>query len=74
MKRAIALALLVAACSAEPRSNSYFVAHPEEAKAVLARCEAGGHRGDECVNARASEREMRRRARMEMARRTFEAR
>ncbi|WP_431355773.1 EexN family lipoprotein [Caulobacter segnis] len=72
MIRRLWACLLLAACSAEPRSESYFVAHPEEARRVLEACEAGAHRGDECVNAHASEREIRRRARMEMARRTFE--
>lgn len=74
MKRVLLAAGLLMGCAAEPRSESYFVAHPEEAKRVLASCDTGAHRGAECVNAHASERAIRRRARMEMARRTFEGR
>lgn len=43
----------LAACSPQPRSSEYFVAHPEQAKRVVADCKAGSHRGDECVNATA---------------------
>jgi hypothetical protein len=41
------------ACSPEPRSTDYFVAHPEEAARVVADCKTGAHRGQECVNATA---------------------
>lgn len=43
----------LAACSPQPRSSEYFVAHQEEAKQVVADCKAGSHRGQECVNATA---------------------
>lgn len=43
----------LAACSPQPRSSDYFVAHPAEAKQVVADCKAGSHHGDECVNATA---------------------
>lgn len=43
----------LAACSPQPRSSEYFVAHPDEAKQVVADCKAGSHRGQECVNATA---------------------
>lgn len=48
----LALALL-AACSPQPRSVSYFQAHQAEAEQVVAGCKAGAHRGQECVNAQA---------------------
>ena len=43
----------LAACSPQPRSSDYFVAHQEEAKSVVADCKAGSHKGEECVNATA---------------------
>jgi hypothetical protein len=43
----------LAACSPQPRSADYFVAHPEEAIRVAADCKRGAHRGEECVNATA---------------------
>jgi len=43
----------LAACSPQPRSSEYFVAHPEEAKRVVADCTAGSRRGEECANATA---------------------
>ncbi len=55
MIRLIAIMALatVAACSPEPRSASYFGAHPEEAAKVADACKTGTHRGEECVNAQA---------------------
>ncbi len=70
MRRALLLAVLVVgACDREPRSPSYFIAHPEEADVVLRRCEAGEHRGPECLNAQASREDRQRKARMEYYRR-----
>ena len=43
----------LAACSPPPRSVAYFEAHRDEAAKVLASCETGAHRGEECVNAKA---------------------
>lgn len=68
---AFALGLFVAACSAEPRSRSYFETHPNEAREVLAACKVGHHRGTECENAHAWTASEERKARMEMARRGF---
>ena len=43
----------LAACSPQPRSAEYFIAHPDEAALVVADCKSGSHRGEECVNATA---------------------
>ena len=43
----------VAGCSAQPRSVSFFVANLATAKAVVAECRSGAHRGPECENAEA---------------------
>lgn len=60
----LALASL-AACSPQPRSQSYFEANPEEAEQVLADCKAGARRGQECENALAGPAAAARQARME---------
>jgi len=51
--RIIAVLVLggLAACSAQPRSASYFQAHPAEAAQVIADCKTGAARGAECANA-----------------------
>jgi hypothetical protein len=53
----VALTLLAcaagAACSGQPRSVSFFAAHLDVAKAVIAECQSGAHRGRECENAEA---------------------
>ncbi|MFA7504712.1 MAG: hypothetical protein WCZ28_08420 [Burkholderiaceae bacterium] len=36
---------------AEARGTQYFAAHIEEARQIVAACEAGTERGDECANA-----------------------
>lgn len=42
----------LAACGqSEPRSTSYFEAHLDEARKVVASCRSGATRGDECANA-----------------------
>lgn len=61
----------LAACSPEPRSAGYFEAHREEAEKVLAACETGAHRGDECVSAKAGPAAAARDARMEGFRKGF---
>lgn len=38
------------ACN-QPRSTSYFEAHLDEARDVLASCRSGAARGEECANA-----------------------
>ena len=72
--RALALALtlaVLAACSPEPRSASYFEAHQEEAAKVVADCQTGAHRGQECVNAQAAVAAAKRDARMDAYRKGF---
>lgn len=67
----MALGLTLAACSAEPRSASYFETHRDVAQRVLADCLAGGHRGEECVNAEAATRAAAADARMARYRQAF---
>jgi len=62
---------LLAACSPEPRSASYFQAHQAEAEQVVADCKKGSHRGQECVNAQASVAASRRDERMDAYRKGF---
>lgn len=45
--------LVLAGCQADPRSASYFEAHPGEAQEVVDRCLASAHRGRECETAQA---------------------
>lgn len=40
-----------AAVPAEPRATQYFAAHLDEARQVVAGCQAGSVRGGECANA-----------------------
>ncbi len=47
------LVMALASCSPPARSARYFHAHVDEAAKVLVDCEAGSHRGPECVNAEA---------------------
>ncbi|QIG78609.1 hypothetical protein [Stakelama tenebrarum] len=41
----------LAQAAAEPRSKSYFAAHLDEARQIVAGCQAGSVRGGECANA-----------------------
>jgi hypothetical protein len=61
----------LAACSPQPRSTSYFQAHHDEAAKVVADCQAGAHRGQECVNAQAAVAAAKRDARMDAYRKGF---
>lgn len=61
----------LAACSPQPRSVSYFQAHPEETAKVVVACTRGDHRGEECPNAQAAAAAIRREARMEAYRKGF---
>lgn len=61
----------LAACSPEPRSASYFEAHQDEAAEVVANCQTGSHRGQECVNAQAAVAAAKRDARMDAYRKGF---
>jgi hypothetical protein len=63
---------LVAACSREARSSSYFAAHPAEADRVLSECRAGQTRGPECANALSGPMARDNAARLEMYRKGFE--
>ena len=61
----------VAACTAAPRSASYFADHAEAAKSVVAECRTGAHRGPECANAQAGLASAARDARMREFHKTF---
>lgn len=61
----------LAACSPEPRSTDYFVAHPEDAVRVVADCKRGVHRGQECVNATAGVAATESAERMKLFRKSF---
>lgn len=61
----------LAACSAAPRSASYFEAHPIEAKAALAGCRTGQVRGAECQTALAGAAAAANKARLELYRKVF---
>ena len=71
----VALTLLVCAemvgCSAQPRSASFFAAHLDAAKAVVADCRTAAHRGPECENAEAAVASAARDARMREFRKAF---
>ncbi|MGH6971675.1 MAG: EexN family lipoprotein [Caulobacteraceae bacterium] len=72
--RALVLSLTIAglgACSPQPRSASYFQAHQEEAAKVVADCQTGAHRGEECVNAQAGVAAAKRDARIDAYRKGF---
>ncbi len=67
---AVALVLLlVSGCDAQPRSATYFHAHPNVARQVADACRSGHHRGDECANAEAGLAAEARDKRLEMFRR-----
>lgn len=56
MTRTLALLIgltTLAGCSAQPRSASYFQAHPTEAAQIVGDCKTGAARGEECANAQA---------------------
>lgn len=74
MMRALVLSLTIAslaACSPQPRSASYSEAHQDEAAKVVADCQAGAHRGQECGNAQAGVAAAKRNARMDAYRKGF---
>jgi hypothetical protein len=68
----LAVALVASGCQAQPRSASYFEAHPEETATVLADCARGAHRGQECGNARAADGAIKAKARQELFRKGFQ--
>jgi hypothetical protein len=61
----------LAACSPEPRSASYFEAHPDDAAKVVSDCKTGAHRGQECTNAQAAVASAKRDERMDAYRKGF---
>lgn len=74
MIRRLIVALVLAgmaACSPQPRSTSYFEAHPEETAKIVVACARGDHRGQECANAQAAAASIRRDARMDAYRKGF---
>jgi len=72
MKRLIVLAFMVSACQAEPRSASYFQAHPDDARRVVDACRQGAHRGAECDHAKAGQAATQADKRMELFKKSFE--
>lgn len=72
MKRLLALALAVSSCQAEPRSASYFEAHPDEARRVVDACREGAHRGVECDHAKTGLAAIQADKRMEIFKKSFE--
>ena len=49
---ALALPGLLTGCGKpEPRASAYFAAHLDEARKVVADCQSGSVRGEECTNA-----------------------
>lgn len=74
MRRPLIIGLTLAglaACAPQPRSPSYFAAHRDEAERVVADCQTGAHRGQECVNALAAVAAAKRDARMDAYRKGF---
>lgn len=72
MNRAIALAMLVAGCQAEPRSASFFENNPEEAQRVATACKSGAHGGRECENAQTGLAAVQAAERMDLFKKNFE--
>jgi hypothetical protein len=70
---AVLALMTLAACSAPPRSASYFEAHPADAQAVLAGCRAGQTRGQECQTALAGASATANKARLELYRKGFQS-
>lgn len=63
--------LSLAGCSRDPRSASYFEAHPDETNRVLSDCKSGTHRGAECENASAADAKRKSDARLELYKSAF---
>lgn len=66
------LAVALAGCQAEPRSASYFEAHPEEALNVVEGCRTGSHRGAECEAAQTGLAAVQANRRLELFKKSFE--
>lgn len=55
---ALVLPGLLAGCNKpEPRASTYFAAHLDEARKLVADCQSGSVRGEECANADVAVRE-----------------
>jgi hypothetical protein len=68
---ALGLCLAATACAPQPRSESFFEAHPDQAARVVAACATGVHRGQECETASAALARVRDDERMKFYRRGF---
>ena len=62
---------ILAGCSQSPRAASYFEAHPDEMKRVIAQCAAGAERGGECDNAQLAKGHIDADARMALYKKSF---
>jgi uncharacterized lipoprotein YmbA len=62
---------LFAGCSVQPRSTSYFASHQTEAAKVVASCQTGSARGQECANALAAQAAAKDEERLKLYRRSF---
>lgn len=73
MRWVVAFSLVVlVGCQKEPRSVSYFEAHPDEAQRVVAACRSGSHRGSECDNAQGGLAKLEAERRLQLFRKSFE--
>jgi hypothetical protein len=71
-RRFLLAGLALASCHAEPRSASYFEAHPREAQEVVDACRTGAHRGSECETAQAGLAAVQADKRMQLFKKSFE--
>jgi len=72
MTRIVAVALLLAACQAQPRSAAFFESNPDEAQRVVKACKAGSHRGRECENAQTGLAAVQANKRLDLFKKSFE--
>jgi hypothetical protein len=72
MRRVVIAAIVLTGCQAEPRSASFFEAHPDEARLVVAACKQGAHRGRECDNAQAGVAAIEANKRLDLFKKSFE--
>lgn len=73
MIRVAALVALftLAGCQPAPRAASYFRAHPDETRVVLADCASGARRSAECDNAQAADAQLKSDARLSLYKKSF---
>lgn len=72
MRRIAVIAFVLASCQPEPRSSTYFEAHPTEAERVVAGCSRGAQRGGECEAAQTGLASIQARKRLELFRKSAE--